>query len=82
MSYKTARGYEALKPISARQWVLYLLVVTKPHAAMKRLNVPEDGVLGITNGGVTKPHAAMKRLNYMVSSLEDMCDELQNRTRL
>ena len=37
LSYKTARGYEALKQQYAGSRTVYL--VTKPHAAMKRLNV-------------------------------------------
>ena len=62
VAYKTARGYEALKLICLFEIFLVLMYLTKPHAAMKRLNR-----LSICWRSaplkLTKPHAAMKRLN-------------------
>ena len=57
--------------------------VTKPHAAMKRLNIVEtEGKVNPKD--VTKPHAAMKRLNLDKNPgvWNDKRLELQNRTRL
>ncbi len=60
-----------------------MMNVTKPHAAMKRLNdlrVFAPGCWIV----VTKPHAAMKRLNAPIYKIEFGAVEnlLQNRTRL